>query len=513
MSERRLPSLRWAAAGVFALALAARLLALLRETLIASSFGLTAELDAIYLGLAVPLALTAGAGGGLSRAAVAVAAGLAGDRFSALARTACFRLVLLILPTSILMAATAPVWVELLRLGDDSPPQRIAAAGAIMGSFLLLGGCLAGLFNGLANASARHDMGSLNPIAYNAIVCLCIYFLHKPLGVYCIGVGLLVAEWLQTLVFLPIIGPLLRSRPEIDGLADWTTLRSLFLPSAIIGTTVGLNVAIDRAFATSLDSGSIAALGYAERIINLPVALVATALAVPLYTRLSHHFRNERDELGRDTLHLGVRLILLIGTPLAVYTAVFAVPIVGLLLERGNFDANDVRVTSIAIAGYAVAVPFQAMTTLLTSAGLLGTRAWPTVRIMLATCVLNAILNAALVGPLGILGIALATSVVGLVRTVLLLRFLSPGCLTDRGLWRTLFTSVLMAVAIPFPLIYARTQLIESFAPDFAGRFVILALGALVLMLALGLLTPFVLWREWLSLGQLRRRVAEGTNE
>jgi putative peptidoglycan lipid II flippase len=510
MSPPKLPALRWAAAGVFVLALLARLIALLRETMIASRFGLGSELDGIYLGLAIPAALTAGAGGGLSRAAVAIAAGMASDRVAALARTGSRRLVAILLPISLLMALLAPLWINLLRVGEDSPPYGISAIGAVMGSLLLLGGCLAGLYNGLANAAARHQIGSLNPIAYNTIVCLSIYTLHDELGVYSIGVGLLAAEWLQGLVFLPVIGPLLASPTTLSGEGDWKKLGALFLPSAIIGTSLGINVAIDRAFATSLDGGSIAALSYAERLINVPVGLVATALATPLFTRLSHHFRHKRFTLERDTLHLGIRLIVLAGLPLGVLVAVFAPEVVGVLLERGKFDGSDVHITSIAIAGYAVGVPFQAMTTLLTAAGLLGRRAWATVWIMLGTCGLNAALDAALVGPLGVVGIALATSIVAFVRAVLLLWLLSPGWMGDRGLWRSGFSAVVSSLVLLCVLLPLATFLRDQLGESMSGRLVIGFSGGVATILIMLALYPVLLGREWRSLAVLRRRVAEG---
>lgn len=513
MSSGKLPALRWAAAGVFAIALLARLVALLRETMIASRFGLGSDLDAIYLGLAIPTALTAGAGGGLSRAAVAIAAGLAPERTAALARTGSRRIVSIILPISALLALLAPLWIQLLRFGEDSPPYPISAAGAVLGSLLLLGGCLSGLYNGLANAAAHHKVGSLSPVAYNAIVCIAIYTLDDRLGVYSIGVGLLAAEWLQGLVFLPVIGPLLASKPTEDGEADWRKLGALFLPSAIIGTSLGINVAIDRSFATSLDPGSIAALSYAERLINVPVGLVATALATPLFTRLSHHYRHMRFRLERDTLHLGVRLILLAGMPLGALVAIFAPEIVSVLLERGSFTGSDVDVTSLAIAGYAAGVPFQAMTTLLTAAGLLGRRAWPTVWIMLGTCVLNAALDAILVGPFGVVGIAMATSLVALCRATMMLFLLSPRWLMDRGLWRTCFSALATSAVIVYTIGHLAAWLRTEIPATLAGNVLIGVLGGLGALLVCGLLHPLVLGRELESLLVLRRRVAEGATK
>jgi peptidoglycan biosynthesis protein MviN/MurJ (putative lipid II flippase) len=62
----------------------------------------------------------------------------------------------------------------------------------------------------------------------------------------------------------------------------------------------------------------------------------------------------------------------------------------------------------------------------LTAAGLLGDRAWSTVRILIAVCLLNGALDAMLVGPLGIFGLAVATTIATGVKVVLLLGLVLP---------------------------------------------------------------------------------------
>jgi len=53
---------RRAAAGLVILGLLSRVLGLVRELLIANFFGISAELDAVFLGLALPMALAGGIG-------------------------------------------------------------------------------------------------------------------------------------------------------------------------------------------------------------------------------------------------------------------------------------------------------------------------------------------------------------------------------------------------------------------------------------------------------------------
>jgi putative peptidoglycan lipid II flippase len=487
----------------------ARVFALLREMILASEFGASFELDAVFLGMALPGALIAAGGGGLARASVAVAASLPDVRIGPLARVGTSAILRHVLPLSIFLALAAPLWVQLFRIGEGSPPWALVAIAAAIGSLALTGGCLSGYYSGLCNARGLHVWGSSNILAYNATVCGALWLAAPVLGIYAVPLAFFLAEWLQSILLLPPLQRFLA--PGAGASAEWERLRGVAVPGMLLSFTLGLNLTIDRAFATLLPEGSIAALSYAERLINLPVGLLATALAVPLFTRLSRFHDAGNHTAYADTMQFAVRSILLIGAPIALAVAIQARPFVGLLLERGAFGERPLDLTCTAMAGYAVGVPFQAMTVLLTSIGLLGNRAWQTTRILIGCTVLNAVCNGILAPTLGILGIALATSIVAVVRTVLLLATCAPTVLRARGVDRTFLSlTILLAVLIP-ALLFCREITAWTGLGTTPARVLSLALAGAAIVLA-GLATwPIVGRREWTSLTALRRRVAEGS--
>ncbi|MBI5154297.1 hypothetical protein HZA57_03585 [Candidatus Poribacteria bacterium] len=516
MSRRganRLPSLRWSIAGQTGIGLLVKVAGLVRWILIARLFGSSAELDAVMLGIGVPLAVLIGVGGGLGRAAVPVAAPLNRARFLGLGRSGARRIARLALPASLLLAATAWLWCRLLVPGKEAPPFGLVAAGASLMSLALCGGAVAGLFTGLGNAKGRHVTVAATQLLYNLVWIGGIVTFQGATGALSIAIGALLAEWSQLLVLWPLSKRLGGSARPKAVTADWASVRALFWPAALMGVAGGLNVAVDRAIATTLPTGSIAALTYADTLMNLLVGQIGVAISVPLYTRLAR-FR-ERDDWPEfhNTFLLGIRSLLLVCAPAAVLCACLAEPVLGLLFQRGRFDPEALAMSVTALRGYAAGLPFSALLPLLISAGLAAGRQWSLVLLMAAIVGLNAVLDWYLAGWLGLIGISLSTSVVALVRAVLMLALIAPGVLGNGPLWRTAGRALLFSGAVAALLVPQR--LIPGWH-DGTGvtiRLAVLASGAAVGGIAAAALWKPLLRAEWLSLERLRGRVAQSARK
>ncbi len=488
--------------------IASRVLGVFREVLLAQFFGVGALLDAVYLGLAIPMTLTLGIGGGLSTAVVPIAVRLGKGRFAGLLWLGTRRLVALLAPMALVLAATSPIWTSWLAIGSAAPPRNIVLTAAALGCVAIVGSAIAGLYRGLANARGRHVSGSLNHLTYNVIVCGTILLTWRTMGPLSLLLGTVLAEWSQVVVLWPAVAPLIRRVRPVEREEDWLSIRAIFWPMALIGVAQSLNVSIDRAFGTLLETGAIAALAYGERLVNLPVSLLGAALAVPLFTRLSaYRARNDMAAFDR-ALQLGLRLFLFAGAPMGIVLAGAGQPLIGLLLERGKFDATAVVYTSQVMLGYAPGVPFQAMVSLLIGAGLGMGRHWAVMWVMAVSCGLNALLNWVLVGPLGLMGIALSTSIVSLARVVLLLWAIRPGLLGSAGLWRAAWSSLLFAAMIAAGLWIVQISTGLLTATGTAARVAGVLAAAMVLSAAVALAWKPMLRREWATLTRLRGHAA-----
>lgn len=504
----RLPTLRAAAGLVFVTGVLARLLGLLREILIANEFGVSAQLDFVYLGLSVPLALAVGIGGSLVRATVPIASRLDDRAFAGLARAGTQRLFRTMTPVALGLALTSPLWVHLLTIGSARGPSWELYVSAFFGCLALVTVGVTGLLGGLANGRGNHVTTSINPLTYNLIVIGAIVLLHRPLGVLSILAGVVAAEYHQVLVHGPAVARMTRGIEPQARRRDWDALKRLFWPSAAAGVLMGLNVAVDRVFAGTLRDGSIAALAYADRLINLPVGLFAAALTVPLYTRLSRFRATGNPRAFHLTLLLGIRMLLLVGLPSAVFFVWAARPIVGLLFMRGEFGMDAIAMTATALQGYSVGIPFLTVSVLLFMAGMTIKRPWLVVWVMGACTILNGVLDWLLVKPFGLMGIAVTTSIVAAARSAILCAIVSRWLFGSEMLWRPVVRVATASIVLAAAL-WGTEMVLGLGAADTRWAWaMMLAAGVCASGVVLAVLWRPVLREEMRTLGRLRTEVA-----
>jgi putative peptidoglycan lipid II flippase len=144
---------------------------------------------------------------------------------------------------------------------------------------------------------------------------------------------------------------------------------------------------------------------------ELPTALLGVALSVVLTPQMSAARARGDMAAYSGLLDWGLRLVLLLALPCAVALAVFGQPMVAVLFHRGAFDANAVAMTTLAVMGYGAGV-----------IGLVGVKvaapayyaqqdmATP-MRVAIGALVLTQVLNATLIGGIGMGVAALALSI------------------------------------------------------------------------------------------------------
>ncbi len=123
----------------------------------------------------------------------------------------------------------------------------------------------------------------------------------------------------------------------------------------IIGSAAGqLNLIVDRILASGLIEGSIAALHFATRVMQLPLGIFAAGVA--LYPTLSQQVAKGELNNLRATLSLGLRITWFIIIPISVGMIVMHEPIIRLLFERGAFDPTATQLTAIALLYYSLGI-------------------------------------------------------------------------------------------------------------------------------------------------------------
>ena len=196
-------------------------------------------------------------------------------------------------------------------------------------------------------------------------------------------------------------------------------LCKLGLPLGASRLITEINGVSDRIFASMLGEGVTSALSYANRVQLIFYTLTTSVFLSVCYPRMNRCFAEGDHEQGMYYVRKALMLAAYISIPAAGGLFIFAKPVTALLFQRGSFTADSTAVTAGCLAFYALGIPFYALRE--TAAKALGANMQQR-KIMKNTAisvVFNILLNLALYRPLGHIGLALATSLTGVVVSVL----------------------------------------------------------------------------------------------
>lgn len=198
----------------------------------------------------------------------------------------------------------------------------------------------------------------------------------------------------------------------------------LMLPG-IFGVGISqINFALSRMIASLLEEGSVSSLYYASRIQELTLGLFSIALSIVLLPTLSELAAIKDHGRMKETLVFSFRLIFFITLPAMVGLVVLNMPIIGVLYERGVFNAQSTAMSASCLLFFAFGLPFISGVKILAPAfySLKDTRT----PVIVAFFVMLAYIFSSflLMKPLRVGGIALALSISAALNFFLLFRLL-----------------------------------------------------------------------------------------
>ncbi|HOP25802.1 MAG TPA: lipid II flippase MurJ [Candidatus Sabulitectum sp.] len=192
------------------------------------------------------------------------------------------------------------------------------------------------------------------------------------------------------------------------------------------GTLVGFFGPIaDKMLASFLPESSVTAIDYANRIKNIALAVIFQPLLTFADLSFSIEAAKGNEEALLSNLRKNMNLTSLILFPTAALLTVLAVPVVSVFFQRGNFTGDDARYMGYALAFYAPWLAQFGIGSLVSRAFYAQKDSATPVIIGIIGIICNVLLNLILIGPLGIGGLALATTVTSTGKTVYLIWSLS----------------------------------------------------------------------------------------
>jgi len=460
-----------AASTVSLLTLASRVTGLVRDLLMAATFGATALTDAFNVAFRIPNLFRRLFGeGAFSQAFVpALAHSREKDGEEATHRlidSVATVLVWVLLVTCVLGVAAAPVLVWALASGfKQSPHSFEAAVFMTRWMFPYIGFMsLVALSAGVLNTWKRFAVPASTPVLLNLSMILAAW-LGAPwfasLGIepiYAMAGGVMLGGVLQLAVQIPALLRL-GLLPRIG--LGWNALRTAWMDPgtrqvagmmapALLGVGVAqISLLINTQIASWLAPGSVTWLGYADRLMEFPTAMLGVALGVVLMPQLASARASDDPERYSAMLDWGLRLVVLLAVPSSIALLVFAQPLVATLFHYGAFKDSDVSQVSLALAGYGVGLLGLVAIKVL-APGFYANRDMRTpVRIAIMVLVVTQLLNIALVPVFKHAGLAMSIGLGALINAgCLLVGLIRQGNYKPSPGWGVFALQVLGATAL-----------------------------------------------------------------
>ncbi len=363
------------------LGIASRILGLLRDRALASTYGAGAVLDAYQAAFRIPdfaynlLGLAA-----LSAAFLPAFIRL---RSVSLERAMQFatRVLTLVGIVLVVLSTLGVVFAGPLYrlLAPGFPPEQLAltvAFGRVLFPATFLLGCSA-VVGGILQAESRFLAFAAAPIAYNLGIIVGILAIAPTIGPVGIAWGVvlgalahLLVQWLAA----RRVGFRLQcSSPPatLFSAIGWrdpdvrATARQL-LPRALALGASQVQLVVIAGIATTLAAGTLAAFSFAVNIQSVPIALIGVAFALATFPQLAAA-RNAADPIAfRQHFSIAFREILLLAFPATVGLITLKAQGVRVLLGSGAFDWDDTVRTLSALEAFGYGLPFAMLVPLLT---------------------------------------------------------------------------------------------------------------------------------------------------
>jgi len=326
-------------------------------------------------------------------------------------------LVSALLPFVMLFLLLMPYVVLVIAPGFGDEPEKYQTTisfSRIMFPYLLLISVTA-LQSGVLNARGHFGAPAAAPITQNIMMIIglfCIYLFKLPAGLTLSWIflvsGFLQALWLAVScrragVTIPMIRPHLSEAGK--------RLFKLIGPGAVGAGAAQINILLSTILASTLPTGAISYLFYADRLNQLPLGIIGIAVATTLLPILSRH---EAKKDSGAILHYTSRAIefsLLFGLPAAIGLGFAAEPIIQTLFERGQFSHGDTVNTARALMAYSLGVPAFLLVKVFSARFLARHDVKTPVRIAIISMVTNVVCALLLIGLFRHVGIAMATTV------------------------------------------------------------------------------------------------------
>jgi putative peptidoglycan lipid II flippase len=216
---------------------------------------------------------------------------------------------------------------------------------------------------------------------------------------------------------------------------------------AAVSTSIGqLTIYVDSFFTSQLQEGSWTAIVNANRLVQLPLGVLLTAMLVPILPRFTEQVAQKKIDELKGEFRRALRFLWFLALPMAALLMALPGPIIQVLFERGNFNAESRILVTTALIYLVPSIFFYVGRDLITRVFYAHHDSTTPYYVAMFAIVAKAIFDWWLVQTLGVGGISLATTLVT-VSNLLLLTFFLQRKIGNLGLGQLVAPAAIMLTA------------------------------------------------------------------
>jgi putative peptidoglycan lipid II flippase len=398
-----------------------KLAAAAKEIAVAHQFGTSDELDAFLIALLLPAFAVTLIGGSLNGALIPTYIQVREREGQPAAQRLLSSLMVVsigfLVVLSIILALTASYFLPLIASGFSA--EKLAVTQSLyygLLSTLVLSGVTT-TWGAILNAENRFGLAAAAPVATSIVTIPVVILMAKYWGSYALVVGLVGGALIEAAV----VGWGLR-RAGVSLVPRWCgtspavkQVLQQYAPMVAAAFLMSGTGLMSQSMAATLGPGDVSALSYGNKITSLILGIVALAVSSAVMPHFSRMVAMADWPGLRHTLLTYSRWLLIGTLPVTVALIYYSEPVVAFVFQRGAFAAEDTQLVGQIQAMYLLQVPLYVV-------GMLFVRLIVALNanyMMLWSNVINlvtfVVLTYVLMPQFGVVGIALATSIMFLV--------------------------------------------------------------------------------------------------
>lgn len=244
--------------------------------------------------------------------------------------------------------------------------------------------------------------------------------LYKLYDVEGLVVALVIGSIFRLVVLVPFLKKNLIFKLDFKFKDSEISLLIRKMPSVLITSAIEqLNTLIDKVMASSLTVGAVSSLSYGNKLINAFNGMFTSAISTTVYPTLSKlYVENKKNEMKlmieRITL---IEAIIVI--PLSGLMILLKNEIVCFAFGRGAFNQDSINITAATFMGYLIGMYYIGAKSLINNVFYSMGYTKKIMKISFVTIICNIVLNVVFVKFMGVVGLAIASSIASIMYFIL----------------------------------------------------------------------------------------------